>query len=160
MHRALSCLGEVLYCFSKVTRLKISPILTQFGRFRTATPVWIHQWLQNYVQSLQQHRIGAYCFSRPSVKFQGHTGQKTSILTQIGRYRTVTLVWIHWWLRNDAQSLKQHTRGALLFFKIIRQISRSHRTTKLPIKTRIERFRTVTPVWSHPCLWNDTQSLM
>ena len=30
-------------------------------------------------------------------------GQKTMILTQIGRFRTVTLVWIHWWLWNDAK---------------------------------------------------------
>ena len=60
--------------------------------------------------------------------FQGHMGQKTSILTQIGRFRTVTLVLIHWWLWNDAQSLKQQRRGALLFFEVIRRISRSHGT--------------------------------
>ena len=43
-----------------------------------------------------------YCFSRPSVKIQGHTAKKqSSILTQIGRFRTVTQ-----WLPNDAQSLK------------------------------------------------------
>ena len=30
--------------------------------------------------------------------------------TQIGRFRTVTLVWMHWWLWNDVQSLKQHKR--------------------------------------------------
>ena len=47
-----------------------------------------------------------YCFSRSSVKFQGHTALKASNLTQIGRFRTVTPVWIHQWLRNDAQSLK------------------------------------------------------
>ena len=41
---------------------------------------------------------------------------------------TVTLDWIHWWLWNDAKSLKQHRRGALMFFKVIRQISRSHGT--------------------------------
>ena len=45
---------------------------------------------------------------------------------QIGCFRTVTLVWIHQWLRNDAQSLKWHGRGALLCFKVIRQIARSH----------------------------------
>ena len=28
---------------------------------------------------------------------------------------------------------------------------------KLPIFTRIEHFRTVTPVWIHWCLWNDGQ---
>ena len=37
----------------KVTRLKKSSILTQIGRFRTVTPVWIHQWLQNDAQSLK-----------------------------------------------------------------------------------------------------------
>ena len=57
------------------------------------------------------------------------TGGKISpILTQIGRFRTVTPVWIQRWLWNDAQSLKQHRRGALLFFKVIRQTSRSHGT--------------------------------
>ena len=39
---------------------------------------------------------------------------------------TVTPVWIHIWLSNDAQSLMLIRRGALLYFKVIRQISRSH----------------------------------
>ena len=123
-----------------------------------------------------------YCFSRSSVKFQGHTRQniadfdlnwafsdcnlsmnlpmalewckelnvaqkgcptvfqghpsnfkvtrlkKSLILTQIGCCRTVTPVRDHWWLWNYAQILKQHRRGALLFFKVICQISRSHQT--------------------------------
>ena len=47
-----------------------------------------------------------YCFSRSSVKFQGHTALKSPNLTQIGRFRTVTPVWIHQWLWNAAQSLK------------------------------------------------------
>ena len=34
---------------------------------------------------------------------RGPNVKKSSILTQIGRFRTV---WIHQWLRNDAQSLK------------------------------------------------------
>ena len=114
----------------------------------------------------------------------------------------LTPVWIHIWRRNDAHSLMLLRRGALLFFKVIRQISRSHGTKncrfwptlgvsvlylqfkftngyemmhrawismsiggvpywfsrtsvnfqghadkKSPILTRIERFRTVTPVW-------------
>ena len=32
----------------KVTRLKKLSNLTQIGRFRTVTPVWIYQWLRNY----------------------------------------------------------------------------------------------------------------
>ena len=121
-----------------------------------------------------------YCFSRSSVKFQGHTGQKIAdfdpnwafaecnsifnspmalkwctkldvvykscpfdlqghpsnfkvtrdkkspILTWIEHFRTVTSVWIHPWIWNDAQSLMWLRRGALLFFEVIHQISRSH----------------------------------
>ena len=53
--------------------------------------------------------------------------------TQLGHFRTVTPVWIHisWW--NDAQSLMLHRRGALLFFKVILQISRSHGCKNRPI---------------------------
>ena len=42
------------------------------------------------------------------------------------RFRTVTPVWIHIWWWNDTYSLMLLRRGALLFFKVIRQISRSH----------------------------------
>ena len=59
--------------------------------------------------------------SRSEVKAQGHSN------TQINRFRTLTLVWIHiWWWWNDAYSLMMLRRGALLFFKVIRQMSRSH----------------------------------
>ena len=57
----------------------------------------------------------------------------TEVKTQLSRFWTVTPVWIHGWLWNDAQSLKQHRRCALLFFKVIRQISRSHGTKKSSI---------------------------
>ena len=39
--------------------------------------------------------------SRSEVKGQGHRGQNPTI-----RFRIVTPVWLHQWLRNDAQSLK------------------------------------------------------
>ena len=45
------------------------------GRFRTATPVWIHRWLWNIAQSLKRKGEVPYCFPRSSIKFQGHTGQ-------------------------------------------------------------------------------------
>ena len=195
------------------SKVKLTEVKTQLSRFRTVTPVWIHIWWWNDAQSLMLLRKGALLFLRSSVKFQGHTAKKSSILTQIGRFRTVTPVWIHQWLWNDAQSLKQHKRGALLFLKVICQISRSHGSKhrrflpklgdsglqlqfeftngygmlmhiawgsieevsycfsrssvkfqghtgqKMPILTRIGRFRTVTPVQIHQWLWNDAQSL-
>ena len=50
----------------------------------------------------------------------------TEVNTQLSRFRTLTPVWIHIWQWNHAHSWKQQRRGALLFFKVIRQISRSH----------------------------------
>ena len=68
-----------------------------------------------------------YFFSEAIRQISRSRDIKLPILTQIERFRTVTPVWIHWWLWNDAQSLKQHRRGALSFFEV-RQISRSHGT--------------------------------
>ena len=59
-----------------------------------------------------------FCFSRSSVRFQGHTTKKSSILSLIGRFQTVIPLRIHWWLCNDTQSLMQHRRGDILFFKV------------------------------------------
>ena len=50
----------------------------------------------------------------------------TEVATQLSRFRTVTAVWIHIWWWNDTYSLMLLRRGVLLFFKVIRQISRSH----------------------------------
>ena len=50
----------------------------------------------------------------------------TEVNTQLSRFRTLTPVWIHIWQWNHANSWKQHRRGALLLFKVIHQISRSH----------------------------------
>ena len=50
----------------------------------------------------------------------------TEANTQLNRFQTVTPVWIHIWWWNDAYSLMMLRRDALLFFKVIRQISRSH----------------------------------
>ena len=88
------------------------------------------------------------------IVFEGHPSnfkvtedQTSSILSRIGHFRSVTPVWIHWWLWNAAQRLKQHRRGALLVFKVINQIS----NWAFPI---------VTQVWNHRCFLNVAQRLM
>ena len=48
----------------------------------------------------------------------------TEVNTQLSRFRTLTPVWIHIWQWNHAHSWRQHRRGAQLFFRVIRQISR------------------------------------
>ena len=50
----------------------------------------------------------------------------TEVTSQLNRFRTVTPVWIHIWWWDDAYSLIMLRIGALFFFKVIRQISRSH----------------------------------
>ena len=99
---------------SQRSKVKVTEVKTQLNCFRTVTPVWIHIWWSNYA------------YKRCPVIFQGHPSNfKIVDLNPNGRFRTVTPIWIHQWLRNDAQNLKWHGRGALLYFKIICQISRS-----------------------------------
>ena len=61
----------------------------------------------------------------------------TEVTTQLNRFRTVTPVWIHIWWWNDVYSLMMLKRGALLFLKVIRQISRSHGHKKRRIWPRL-----------------------
>ena len=66
--------------------------------------------------------------SKVHAKGQGQRSKVkvTEVTTQLNRFRTVTPVWIHVWWWNDAYSLMLLRRCALLFFKVIRQFSRSH----------------------------------
>ena len=61
----------------------------------------------------------------------------TEVTTQLNRFRTVTPVWIHIWWWNDAYSLMMLRSGALLFLKVIRQITRSHGSKKRQIWPRL-----------------------
>ena len=61
----------------------------------------------------------------------------TEVNTQLSRFRTLTPVWIHIWQWYDAYSFMMLRRGVLLFFKVIRQISRSHGSKKRRIWPRL-----------------------
>ena len=61
----------------------------------------------------------------------------TEVLTSFSRFRTVTPVWIHIWRWNDAQSLMLLRRCALLCFKVICHISRSHGSNNRRIWPRL-----------------------
>ena len=151
------------YCFSRSSvkfqdqTAKKSSILTQIGRFRAVTPVWINQWLWNDAQSLKQHRRGALLLFKVIHQISRSHGRKMPILTPIERFRAVTPVWIRPWFWNDAQSFILYRRGVLLFFNVIRHIPRSRGTT-ISISNPTERIRTVTSVWIHSWIWNGAQS--
>ena len=119
----------------KVTRDKTSPILTQIGRFRTigrsqlSNPSDLSCWLCSHHRIIMKFS-GVITNDQRKVHAKGQ-GQRskvkvTEVTTQLNGFRTVTPVWIHIWWWNDAYSLMLLRRGALLFFKVIRQISRSH----------------------------------
>ena len=91
----------------------------------SVTPFWL----------CSHHRIIMKCSgvitndqSKVHAKGQGQRSKVkvTEVTTQLNRFRTVTPVWIDIWWWNDAYSLMLLRRGALLFFKVIRQIWRSH----------------------------------
>ena len=63
--------------------------LPQLGCFQTVSPVWIRRWLWNDAHSLKSIEEVPYCFSRSSVRFQGHTHKKMPILTRIRRFRII-----------------------------------------------------------------------
>ena len=139
MCKARSSIEEVPYCFSR-----------SFVKFQGHTGQKITDFDPNWAfpdcnLSFNSPMVMKWCIKleptpkRCPVVFQGHPSNlkvtrdnKSPILTRIERFRTVTLVWIHRWLWNDAQTLKQHRRGALLFFKVIHQILRSHGAKNRP----------------------------
>ena len=135
MYIAWCCLEEVPYCFSRSS-----------VKFQGHTALKIVEFDPNWPfpdsnPSLNTPMATEWCtkleiaLKRCPIIFRGHPSnfkvtrlKKSSNLTQIGRFRTVTPVWSHQWLWNAAQSLKQQRRAALLFSNVIHQISRSHDT--------------------------------
>ena len=119
----------------KVTRYKTSPIFTQIGRFRTIGQSQLSNPSDLPCSPCSHHRIimkfsGVITMVKSDVHAKGQ-GQRskvkvTEVTTQLNRFRTVTPVWIHIWWWNYTYSLMLLRRGALLFLKVIRQISRSH----------------------------------
>ena len=171
--------------------------------------------MSEYLYHYEIFRSNYYCQRKCACKGlrQGSKVRMTEAKTNFvpfGGFQTVTPVWMHTWLQNDAQSLQEHIRGALLFFKVICQISRSQRKKnhwlstklgisglecllefrdcyeimhkarssieemlycfsrssvkvvwdkKLSIFTFIKHFQNITPVWIYWWLWNDTKNL-
>ena len=100
--------------------------------------VYIIVWSWHFQDLLQLTKV----MSMQKVKVKGkrsRSQRSKHILRQFGRFRTITIFWIHRWLQNDAQSLKWHRRG--------------------PFFRGYPYFRTVTPVWIHIRLRDNVESL-
>ena len=102
----------------------------------SVTPFWLcfhHYIIMTFSGVITSDR------SEVHAKSQGQRSKVkvTEVTTQLNHFRTVTPVWIHIWWWNDAYSLIMFRRGALLFFKVIRQISRSHGSKNCRIWPRL-----------------------
>ena len=91
----------------------------------SVTPFWLcshHHIIMKFSGAITSDKSDVHA------KGQGQRSKVkvTEVTTQLNRFRTVTPVWIDIWWWNDAYSLMLLRRGALLFLKVIRQISRSH----------------------------------
>ena len=91
----------------------------------SVTPFWLcshHRIIMKFSEIITNDK------SYVLAKGQGQRSKVkvTEVKTQLNRFRTVTPVWIHIWWWNDAHSLMLLRRGALLFVKVIGQISRLH----------------------------------
>ena len=129
MHKAWSNIEEVPFCFSRSsvkfqgrTRQKIADFDTNWAcpdcNYNLNSPMAL-KWCTKLNIAWKKCPIGVQ--SHPS-NFKVTQDKQLPIFTRIKCFRTVTPVWIHWWLWNDAQSFKQHRRGALLFLAATKQL--------------------------------------
>ena len=175
MHRAWSRIVEVPYCFSR-----------SYVKFQGHTALRIVQFDPNWAfpdcnSSLNSPMAMKCCTKLETAKercpivFQGHlsnfkvTRDKTSpILTQIGRFRTIGRSQ----LSNPSDLpclLCYHHRITMKFSGVItNDQSKLHakgqgqksKVKVTAVKTQLNRFLTVTPVWIHIWWWDNAHSLM
>ena len=112
VHKDWNSIEEVPYCFSRLAvkfhghRAKNNDFDPKLGFFEMYFQLEFTDGYEMMIKSWSSIEEVPYCFSRSFVKFQGHKGQISLILSGIERFRTVTPVWIHRWLWNEFQSLK------------------------------------------------------
>ena len=102
--------------FSPSVCLSVRPSVTPFS------PCFHHRIIMKFLGVITNDKSDVHA------KGQGQRSKVkvTEVNTQLNSFRTVTPVWIHIWWWNYTYSLMMLRRGALLFFKVIHQISRSH----------------------------------
>ena len=135
------CLSHLFSCDQAalwmVQSVRLSVCLSVCPSVRlSVTPFWLcshHRIIMKFSGVITSDRSDVHA----KVQGQRSKVKVTEVTTQLNRFRTVTPVWIHIWWWNDAYSLIMVRRGALLFFKVIRQISRSHGSKKCRIWPRL-----------------------
>ena len=101
--------GPVCLSVCLSVRPSVRPSVTPFSRCSSHCIIMEISWIITSYESGGLQKV--------KVRSQRSRLQKSKqILSQHGPFQTVSPVWIQRWLRNDAQSLKGHRKGTLLFF--------------------------------------------
>ena len=111
-------------------RLSVRPSVRLSHLFHRV-PIILSSW--NFQELLPWSKV----MSMQKVKVRGQRSRSQRSTPNLVVSGLLTPVWIHIWQWNHAHSWKQHRRGALLFFKVIRQISRSHGSKNCRIWPRL-----------------------
>ena len=122
--RFLAATKQLYEWFSPSVCLSVCPSVRPFVCL-SVTPFWLcshHPIIMKFSGVITSDKSDVHA------KGQGQRSKVkvTEVTTQLNRFRTVTPVWIHIWWWNGTYSFMSLRRGALLFLKVIRQISRSH----------------------------------
>ena len=141
--RALDCCNQAALWMVQSVCLSVRP-----SHLFDSVPLIVLLW------NFQGWLLSTKVMSMQKVKVRGQRWRSQRSKPNLA----ITPVWIHIWWRSDVQGLMRHRRCALLFFKVIRQISRSHRTKHSQFWPYLG-ISGLTPVWIHRWLWNDAQSL-
>ena len=154
----------------KVTRARkvsILPNFTTFWRFTDDNSSFIVQMALKFYNSLLNvwNMIPIVFEGHPSI-FKVTRAPQSADLAQFRHFFPVTIsLWTITPVRMDrcfsnfAHTLEGYGRWSLLFFKVIRRVSRSHGPEKCrfcPISPLFDRFRMITPVLFCKWLWNFT----
>ena len=99
-----------------------------------------------------------YCFSRFSVKLQGHRAKKISTMTQDWDFSDYNSNSNSQMAMKWCSNLEVARSGVLLFFKVVREISMSQGTNIADFE-RNWAFPDCHSSWIHRWLWYDVQSL-
>ena len=100
----------------------------------SVTPFWLcshHQIIMKFSRVITNDKSDVHA------KGQRSKVKATEVMNPFSRFRTITPVWIQILRWNYAYSLMLLRRGALLFFKVIRQISRSRGSKNRQIWPRL-----------------------
>ena len=118
------------------------------GRSDAVSQVWIYRWFWNDAQGSKQHRRGSLMFFKVIQPIaRSHGTKKSSILILMKRVQTVAQVSIH---RCLCTKLNVVSERCPIVFQGHPPNFKFTMDKKSQILTRIECFRTVTPVWIHP----------